>query len=558
MMERIPGEPTLSIDGDEVRRAVTRASTSFVAVFDKLRRVHAGGGKDLVLDASSATDFLMDAMRVHEAETRVLASGYSSIRWLWMLRRLPMTLFEGSLSTSAPYDMTLAEVLSSTSGLSERPIVAPDGRVSFHFDNVAFKRAATFAWSARLLSQIHRDLRWVGKGAQLSVRRGKFPTIVASPDLRRSVELYDVRNQRADGPFDRAGTPLVEKDRDAGNVILFAGRASGARDRVIPVKSPAGTTDVRLRHLASLLNVEPLRALSERARARGSRPWTIEAEVLLTLLRVFIPMMAELEYGFASLTHYGYLLLGRSRLESLLDRHLPSAVEFTRSTLGGAEVSTSSREFIAALSSIRGASWPLLPGPVVRIDEDRIVLDAVSASGRAGYSFEYPRDTGDVANVRGEQFEYAIQSVIDNSGWAPSPAIAALRGRKLRLAGRDLTDLDAVGLRNGALLAVSCKSAAYTAEYDAGTHAVVRNAASLISESVKKWQAKMAVLQANLRGDNYEINGVDRIIGVVCIPTVIFAHHGPALDEVAPGLFAACSRQELADWLSPKLQRAQE
>src|SRR5688572_2376348 len=44
---------------------------------------------------------------------------YSKLRWLWMLRRCPAFIFEGVLKTSAPYDWTLAEVLSG--GASERP-----------------------------------------------------------------------------------------------------------------------------------------------------------------------------------------------------------------------------------------------------------------------------------------------------------------------------------------------------------------------------------------------------------------------------------------------------
>ncbi len=54
-----------------------------------------------------------------EARLKQSASYYSKLQWLWYLRRLPHTVFEGHLSTTLTYDSGLAETLSAIAGRQE-------------------------------------------------------------------------------------------------------------------------------------------------------------------------------------------------------------------------------------------------------------------------------------------------------------------------------------------------------------------------------------------------------------------------------------------------------
>jgi hypothetical protein len=53
-----------------------------------------------------------------------------------------------------------------------------------------------------------------------------------------------------------------------------------------------------------------------------------------------------------------------------------------------------------------------------------------------------------------DYFEREIQRVIEGSQWNPRDDIRRLRGRTLRFAEKNVTDIDAIGERNGALLVI--------------------------------------------------------------------------------------------------------
>ncbi len=61
-----------------------------------------------------------------------LASGYSPLRWLWMMRRIPHHVFSGALPTTFGYDQALAETLTARSGKSESRLeIKKDGIISY-------------------------------------------------------------------------------------------------------------------------------------------------------------------------------------------------------------------------------------------------------------------------------------------------------------------------------------------------------------------------------------------------------------------------------------------
>jgi len=197
-----------------------------------------------------------------------------------------------------------------------------------------------------------------------------------------------------------------------------------------------------------------------------------------------------------------------------------------------------------------GTAWPLVPGPVLRIDGDAVVLDLYSATMRLNALISETAQRGAAANARATLFELRVQSVIDNSTWRPETPLRSLRGRPLRRAGKALTDVDALGVRGTSLLLVSCKSTLYSPEYDAGDHAVVRNRADLLSRAIAEWDQKVASFRSHPIGDNFDFSPFKDVWGVVCTPMPVFAPAEP-LTSMAPSMLGAgCSYHELEAWLA--------
>jgi hypothetical protein len=143
-----------------------------------------------------------------------------------------------------------------------------------------------------------------------------------------------------------------------------------------------------------------------------------------------------------------------------------------------------------------------------------------------------------------------VQRAIDETAWRPSPAVATLRGRHLRHDGKTITDLDAVGDRDGTLLLVSCKSAPFSDEFDRGEYETVRNLKTAALKAVDDWATKVGDLRRHPMGGNYDLTGYRRILGVVVYPFLPWTPLGPATAEVARGLRALSTVVELHDWCS--------
>ena len=133
--------------------------------------------------------------------------------------------------------------------------------------------------------------------------------------------------------------------------------------------------------------------------------------------------------------------------------------------------------------------------------------------------------------------------------------LGGLRGRELRVGGGKVTDIDAIGAEGGRLLLVSCKSVVYSADYDMGEYRSVRNAASTVVKAVTDWQGKVQYLSENRRGDNFDLNEFSEFIPVVCTPTAVHVPLGEATREIQPGLRAAMSLRELANWIRASVPR---
>jgi hypothetical protein len=202
------------------------------------------------------------------------------------------------------------------------------------------------------------------------------------------------------------------------------------------------------------------------------------------------------------------------------------------------------------LKMLRGSFWPLQFGPVIRDYKDGLCLDLNAATNLLEALLEFPAQQGTIANIRSRHFELAVQESISASPWEPPKNILALRGAGLRLDGREFTDLDSVGAREHTLLLVSCKSVVYSKGYDAGEYRLIRNIASLARDSLERWSEVMKTIMEHPSGDNYNFTEFRRVIGVVCVPHVIYVPLGACTELVATDLPALVSLEELRVWLS--------
>ena len=143
-----------------------------------------------------------------------------------------------------------------------------------------------------------------------------------------------------------------------------------------------------------------------------------------------------------------------------------------------------------------------------------------------------------------------MQAAIDGTHWRPSPDIAALRRRKLRLSGRELTDIDAIAVKDNRLLIVSCKSKGLTPQLETASVSATRNAESMIDAAYVDAIRLEELLRATRKGENFDFSAFDEILVHVCIPYPLFLAADRLLKPVRNGLMRCVSLAELHTWLS--------
>jgi len=201
-----------------------------------------------------------------------LASGYSPLRWLWMMRRIPHHVFSGSLPTTFGYDQPLAETLTARSEKSEsRLVITRDGIISYSTFGATIRRLAEFCAAARYLSSLHAGMRWAGKGSTFGVKRNTRPVCIPETSLKEAVRLYDQRGS-SETPFLRSGTILGTSSQQ-GPCVLYLHRMEPELLPVpinyIPKSIPGATSGdkalIPCRFYPRSVSLEPFTRLSKMA-----------------------------------------------------------------------------------------------------------------------------------------------------------------------------------------------------------------------------------------------------------------------------------------------------
>jgi hypothetical protein len=197
--------------------------------------------------------------------------------------------------------------------------------------------------------------------------------------------------------------------------------------------------------------------------------------------------------------------------------------------------------------------WPPSMGPAVReAADDVLVEDLWAATRRLERALARPAEMagGRYANAWSRHFESVIQGAIDATTWKPSPATAAYRGPHLRIGGKRIGEIDAIGEQRDRLLLVSCKCIPFSEEWQEGQHSAVRNVASSVDWAVTSWADLVGKLRATPHGDNYDFSAFSELIGVVVLPSLPWTPTEASVAEVVPGLRAAVNAYELDRWMN--------
>ena len=511
-----------------------------------------------VWDAQTASIFFNSAREIVEEEIKSKASRFSSVEWLWYLRRLPRLVFEGSLSSTFGYDRTLAEVNShiGSAKIFRRSIDIEKNQITYRVTPLIARDIVRFCLANIYLSQIHTDLRLTGKGVQYRFASKAYPERIANTDVEEAIRLYDERNATYGGFFASSGTLVSETADDSTDyrhLILCLAIAPPDTIRPMIFEKNTRATDIEYGFIPSVLSLERLVQLKSDYRLREA-DWPAEnVSAIMILLKLLLNYLVHSKGSRYSLVQFGYFIAIQEDFSSFFKAYLPIASKIIYEALPTIKVPNSPRELFQILESFNGRSWPLRSGPIVRKMGNVVQIDLFSASIQLERLLEFPRITGPLPSAKSEHFEKVVQSIINQTKWSPSSQVGNYRGRTLRLNQQRVTDIDAIGEFNSRLLLVSCKSYIYNEEYDAGNYRVVRNIATDVENAVSDWANVINNLNRNPKGDNYDFSSYSEILGVVCTPHTFYVQIGTATDFVADKLRAAVSIFELEAWLKDEV-----
>ena len=519
----------------------------------KINRPLVSEGK--TLESEIITPYLVECNHVVEEQLRKDASGYSKMRWLWYLVRLPRFVFEGEVITTYSYDLALAKVITGLAGKesSTKPI---SGKLLYYpVDNAIVRRTLKFCSGVRYFSTIQVFIRLAGKGVKFEFDRYSLPSPLVTPEQDMAVKLYDNRVANFGNPFNRLGTYVAagkDKNEYSSSCLIAVNHINNPSwvPSVIGTKIEGRKQiEVFMNYLIHFISIDKLKTLLSDRRLSGMQWLKPEVGVLLQLLKLTITILPYLTNAFVTIPQYGYFLIWEKDLRKINTKVFTEVSKMLKAIIPNISFPSNSNEFFKALEKIRGLPWPLRCGPIIRRENNIVCVDLCSATALLNYLFEFPLVDGEKANARADHFEVAVQKAIDSTTWLPEGKLRNLIGRTLKCNNEALTDLDAIGEKNETLLLISCKSLIYTSMYDIGDYRLVRNSISTLESAVDHWEKIREFLKSNKKGNNYDFLKYNQIIAVVCTPHPVYVPIGRATKEIAPGLMSVVCLSELISWL---------
>jgi hypothetical protein len=511
-----------------------------------------------VLQGVAASEYLEKIIPSVEAAILSRHSAYSDLRWLWYLRRIPRELLTGSLRTTFPYDLALAETISWQ--MPKAKIGSHLNQLHYPVDEHVFRHLCRFVGRVKMLSDLHGTYRSVGKGATLKIESG-IPVPNTEKNVDEAIQIYDLRHETTQGglgaglglsPLEADYSRLKElNEKDDLHFVL----TPSCSPVLVPVTYPDDKgkiveAEVDAQYFMSIVEIEKV-----------LDPYQDQLEIEPNYLQEIVPifqfqymlfiLIANIPWAIGSMLKQGYFLTKIDIARNLFDHYLPKINSILGQWLKASLLCDTFDAWLEAASLIVPKTWPLKSGGFVGIyNEAYVLFNTASATNAMFGRMEVDKSLSILGNKRGSHFESQCQEIINNTIWIPGSEIAAMRGRTLRRNGRAVTDIDAIGTKGKTLLLISCKSVVYDSDYDLGKYSTIRNVQSTIDIAVEYWLNLIDSLKANPVGENFDFSDFDRIYGVVCTPFAVYSDSEQTLSFVDDGLRACLSSSELETWLA--------
>ena len=486
--------------------------------------------------------------------TRFIAQR-SGIEWLWYLRRAPQLFAFNRLRGTRIYCASIAEQLCATSPTQRA--IPPDGRYSLEINDVydlLYLRELV-----GLVYNVHSAIRWAGKGAPIRLSGNASPKAEPSLELRDSVRIYDERRDQVP-PEVLAKMGLLlnapEGDERNGELPLIV---VGELEEVTPLSVP-GNHELVFKSLEAgyqigRLDLSVFNPLFCGPQTMGETLARQMACAVVGLVSLSHPTIFG-SVGFstsgvalANIMNVGYELTTLDEFHARCEWAI-AALDSLGYPSWISDLAVSAEHVIEVLSSVPISIYPPRLGRAVWHALDNGVLINWSAMTRLLLeSIERVGSGGAEANVWASTFEERVQAWVNLSGWSPPPELAQLRGRTLRRSGRSITDVDAIGERQGQLLLISCKSRALTEAFERGDYSEVRNARSDAEQALTSLRDAITNLRQEPIGDNFNFSEYQEIVGVVVYPFLPYVGPQWMGAEAIPGLPAIVSGPEFLKFL---------
>lgn len=505
---------------------------------------------------AEACDILRQAITRTQQVRRPSRHGtFSRYQWLWYLRRAPNTAFVGGVASTLPYARAVTEALAvaTTPSAVLHRIAAPEGH--FPLTRDALAAVAWLIGYSRVVVQLHSTYRRCAKGSTLildaeRLRAGQ--NLDACDDAtRQAMRTYDLR-------LDHHGPETVF----AADVVAFGARGFGVGDSDLlgfshtdtlacsPVL-PGPRGPLVCRYLPQRVATTALEAMLSDARLRAPGLWTVDAVDPIAMLALGTIVTRNSTENAVTAMAAGYALLHVDVLRE--DWAAPYATEIGalrhRFPAWADLFETDLLAFLRRCVASPARVWPLGGIPLAfKVTADHIGIDLAAATRQFLSTVRFPANQGEVPNARSHTLETQVQARIDASDWCPPPTLRALQGRRLKLDARVIGDIDAIGVRDGTALLVSCKSIAYTDAHERGDYGPVTSASKKILAALNEIEALLTLLRKTPAGGTY-FSGVTALHGVVVTPHVFYVP-SPQVDAMTlPGLRAYATVAELQQWL---------
>ena len=497
-----------------------------------------GSPRHKQLSGEAAITYFDAARKTLERDLILRAQQFSPLQWLSYLRQIPNQISSGELSTTGPYDLALAEILSGESRKVSRSLNYPKSR------SIAEYVLDYFA-GVQTLSQVHVNLRWAGKGAAFDMTQSALGRREARTDLEQAVKLFDGR---------------IEKDVASGQTMPRTGLGTDAVEKngcgvAVPMV-------VRLHGNNNSFSFDILRICMDRLAefnamlfAEGLQWWSRQDALLVLFLKISQSLAMGGNSELVDVMKDGFLLTEAEPFLQAAKWTLAAAAREASQLFPGFALPSDPEAFWREVTEFRGTAWPLLSGPIIRIEGNSVALDLNNATLRLQQSAHFSAPGGRIGQLRGPEFERTVQRIIDKTDHAPTDhapndmrhLIGAIA---YRVDGSRLTDIDAVARRGNQLLLISCKSKEYSGDYDSGDPTSIRELAKFVKQSLRQWREKVEYFRTHPGCVENVDFSVFELIPLLCLPFVPYLPLGPETEEILPGLLAVCSIGELQSWLA--------